>query len=83
MTGPVNIASGEPVTVRELVERLAAIAGRPELPRFGALPEREGDPPRLVADVRRLRDEVGFVSRVGLDEGLKRSLDELRGARGR
>ncbi|WP_028062468.1 NAD-dependent epimerase/dehydratase family protein [Solirubrobacter soli] len=78
VTGPVNIGSGEPVAVREVVERLAAIAGAPELPRFGALPERPGDPPRLVADARRLREEVGVVPLVGLDEGLARSLEALR-----
>jgi nucleoside-diphosphate-sugar epimerase len=78
VTGPVNIGSGEPVAVREVVERLAALAGAPELPQFGALPERLGDPPRLVADVRRLRDELGLVPRVGLDEGLTRCLDALR-----
>ena len=72
VTGAVNVASGEPVTVREVVDTLAAAAGRPDLPRPGALPDREGDPPRLVADVSRLRDEVGFAPRIGLPEGLER-----------
>ena len=83
VTGPVNVASGEAVTVRAIVEELAAAAGRPELPRHGALPDREGDPPRLVADVARLRDEVGFSPRIGLAKGLRETLDWLRsGGRG-
>lgn len=86
VTGPVNVASGEPLTVLEVVEGLAAAAGRPDLPRPGALPGREGDPPRLVADVSRLRDEVGFTPRIGMREGLEDVLEWLRasppGARG-
>lgn len=78
VTGPVNVASGYPVTVRQVVDCLAALAGRPDLPQFGALPERAGDPPRLVADVARLRDEVGFVPTLGLPEGLEDALAWLR-----
>jgi nucleoside-diphosphate-sugar epimerase len=76
--GAVNVASGEPVAVRAVVERLAAIAGHPELPQLGALPDREADPPRIVADVSRLRNEVGFAARMGLPEGLERTLEWLR-----
>ena len=79
-TGAVNIASGAPVTVREVVDTLAQLAGRPDLPRPGALPEREGDPPCLVADVARLRDEVGFTPRIALRDGLASTLEWLRRA---
>jgi nucleoside-diphosphate-sugar epimerase len=77
-TGAVNIASGEPARVGDVVDMLAAQAGRPELLRPGALPDREGDPLRLVADVRRLREEVGFVPLIALPEGLARTLESLR-----
>jgi nucleoside-diphosphate-sugar epimerase len=76
--GAVNIGSGAPVTVREVVDALAQLIGRPDLLRSGALPAREGDPPRLVADVARLRDEVGFAPRIGLREGLAGTLEWLR-----
>jgi nucleoside-diphosphate-sugar epimerase len=76
--GAVNVASGEPVAVREVVGELAAAAGRPDLPQPGALPDREGDPPRLVADTTRLRDEVGFAPAIGLAEGLRGTLEWLR-----
>jgi nucleoside-diphosphate-sugar epimerase len=77
-TGPVNVASGEAATVRQVVDTLADLAGRPDLPRPGALPDREGDPPRLVADVSRLRDEVGFAPRIPLLDGLAGTLEWLR-----
>lgn len=78
VTGAVNIASGEPVTVRRMVDTIAAAAGRPDLVRPGALPGREGDPPLLVADVSRLRHDVGFAPRIALVEGVKETLAWLR-----
>lgn len=53
--GPVNICSGEGVTVRQLAERIAGQYGRPELLRFGARPDNRFDPPCVVGvrkDVR-------------------------------
>ena len=78
VTGAVNVASGEELSVREFVEALALQTGRPELVRYGALPTRAGEPPRLVADVTRLRDEVGFASSVPLASGLARTVDWWR-----
>ena len=46
--GPVNICSGRPVTVRQLVEQIADEYGRRDLLRFGARPDNEVDPPRVV-----------------------------------
>jgi nucleoside-diphosphate-sugar epimerase len=72
--GPVNIASGEPVAVAEIVDRIAQQIARPELVRRGALPDRPEEPPLLVADVTRLRDEVGFRARWGLADGLAQTV---------
>jgi len=58
--GAINLGSGQPTTVRELVEALAAAAGRPDLPRFGAREPAPGEPAELVADVTRLRELVGW-----------------------
>lgn len=69
LVGPVNVGSGEAVAVREVVAAVAAACGRPDLIRFGARPLPALDPPRLVADVRRLR-ELGWRPRVGLADGL-------------
>lgn len=58
--GAVNIASGRACTVAELVQAAAEATGRPDLLRIGALPMRQGEPERLVADITRLREEAGF-----------------------
>jgi nucleoside-diphosphate-sugar epimerase len=70
VVGAVNIASGTGVTVGEVTDRIVHLIGRPELIRRGALPDRPGDPQLLVADVTRLRNEVGFRPRWGLADGL-------------
>jgi nucleoside-diphosphate-sugar epimerase len=78
--GPVNIASGSGVTLREVIGEVAALVGRPELVRFGELPERPGEPERLVADVTRLRAEVGYHPRLTLAEGLAATVEWWRSA---
>ena len=70
VTGAVNIASGEAVTIRSIVERIAQAAGRPDLLDVGALPQRPGEPAELTASVVRLRDEVGFRPARSLEDGL-------------
>ena len=73
--GPVNIGSGDHISIAELLERLARIIGRPELLRLGARSAPPGEPARLVPDIGRLRDEVRWSPRWPLDEGL---LDTVR-----
>ena len=72
--GPVNIASGDPVAVAEIVDQIAQLIGRPELVLRGALPDRGEEPPLLLADIARLRDEVGFRPRWSRADGLADSI---------
>jgi nucleoside-diphosphate-sugar epimerase len=76
--GAVNVASGRPVALREVVEKVAAHVGRPDLVRLGARPAPEGEPPTLYADARRLREEVGWSPRYDLDDGLAETVECLR-----
>jgi nucleoside-diphosphate-sugar epimerase len=78
--GPVNIASGVPTPVAEVVETIGRLTGRGDLVRLGALPSAADDPPLIVADVRRLRDEVGWRPRLDLERGLELTVDSLRAA---
>jgi nucleoside-diphosphate-sugar epimerase len=73
LPGPVNIGSGVPVTIREIVESLARFAGRPDAVDFGAVPMREGDPPLLVASITRLRS-LGWQPATTLAAGLADSV---------
>jgi nucleoside-diphosphate-sugar epimerase len=73
VTGPVNIASGEPVAVRDVIERIGSLAGRPELIKLGARAA-PPEPPRITAAVRRLREELGWRPRYDLTRGLGETL---------
>jgi nucleoside-diphosphate-sugar epimerase len=73
--GPVNIASGRPSTIREVVETIGEIVGGCGGGlEFGAIEPPLEDPPFIVADVRRLREEAGFSAGVGLKEGLRETV---------
>jgi len=72
LEGTVNIASGEPITIRWLVEHIARLLNsRNTKVEFGAIPAPPNDPPLLVADVRRLREEAGWQPKISLEEGLE------------
>jgi nucleoside-diphosphate-sugar epimerase len=74
VSGPVNIGSGEPISIAQAVSELARQAGRADLLRLGALPSREDDVPTLIPDISRLRNEVGFRPMLTLAEGLQKTL---------
>ena len=74
VTGAVNIGSGEPVAIREVIGRIGTKLQAPELLRFGALPTREGEPPLLVANVERLRSDLGWKPKFDLDRGLDHAI---------
>lgn len=75
VTGPVNIASGHPAAIGEVVQMIAVLVGRPELVRMGAVQAPAGEPERLVADVSRLTTEVGWTPRYDLESGLRQTID--------
>jgi nucleoside-diphosphate-sugar epimerase len=79
VTGSVNMASGEPVRVAEVIAAIAEAVRRPELVCLGARPLAPGEPESLTAEVRRLREEVGWAPAVGLREGAARTVSWWRG----
>jgi nucleoside-diphosphate-sugar epimerase len=81
VTGPVNIASGEGVTVRDLVLGIGDALGRRELVALGARDLSPADPPYIVADVNRLSREVGFAPHFDLRSGLDDTIAWWRGQR--
>ena len=77
LEGAVNVGSGVPLTVRELVATIARICGAEDRVRFGALPYRPGDPMHVCADVTRLAG-TGFAPRFDLEAGLRDVVDDRR-----
>jgi nucleoside-diphosphate-sugar epimerase len=76
--GPVNVASGQGVSIAAILEQIGALTGSPELIERGARATPASEPTRIVADVTRLEHEVGFRPRVGLREGLASTIEWWR-----
>jgi nucleoside-diphosphate-sugar epimerase len=68
--GVVNIGSGAPVALRDVVTQIGDALGAPQLVQLGARPAPPGEPRLLLPDTSRLREEVGWAPRVDLAAGL-------------
>jgi nucleoside-diphosphate-sugar epimerase len=68
--GPVNVASGRPVQLADLIARIGAQLDARARIHLGARPTPAHEPPRLTASVARLRDDVGWSGARDLDRGL-------------
>jgi len=78
-TGCFDIGSGQGIPLRRVLLTLEEIAGGKDVVRFGEAPQRD-EPASIVANVRRLRNEVGWQPAYALREGLGRTLDWWREA---
>lgn len=77
LEGAVNVGSGVPITVRDLVSTIARLCDAEDRVRFGALPYRPGDPMHVCADVTRLAS-TGFTPRFDLEAGLRDVVEDRR-----
>src|SRR2546425_6243790 len=68
--GPINIGSGVPVTLRDIVSCIARKLDQAALVQFGAVPSHPHDSPLVIADVTRLAAELKWRPRYDLDRGL-------------
>jgi nucleoside-diphosphate-sugar epimerase len=80
--GVFNIASGLPVTLRQLLEIIGALTGRDDLLQFGLLPYRAWDPPFICGDNQRLR-RIGWEPSYTLRSGLAHTIEWWRPRNGK
>jgi UDP-glucose 4-epimerase len=71
-----NVARGDKTTLNELVAMLARITGRDASPKHAA--PRAGDIRESLADVTRLKSELGYAPRFDVESGLRRLVDSVR-----
>ena len=72
-----NIAAGFSASVNTLAETIGAILGKPVEKRH--LPRRPGDILNSWADLSKAERVLGYRPQVGLEEGLRRTIEFLRG----
>ncbi|HEX9863618.1 MAG TPA: NAD-dependent epimerase/dehydratase family protein [Acidimicrobiia bacterium] len=72
----VNIGTGIETRISDLAETVLTMVGSESRISYG--PPRPGDLPRLVAETSRIESFVPFKLDVGLEEGIKRSIEFFR-----
>jgi len=72
--GPINIASGQPVALREIILQIGQQLQRLDLLQIGAIPARANDLPLVVADIHRLTTEVGWQQKYDINAGLDHTI---------
>ena len=76
VTGPVNLGNPVEFTIRELAEKVVALAGSRSRIEYRPLPA--NDPRQRQPDIALARSKLGWEPSVGLDEGLRRTIDYFR-----
>jgi GDP-L-fucose synthase len=73
---PVNLGVGFEITIRDLVERIAGLTGF----KGGIVwdPSKPDGQMRRMLDISRAEKEFGFKAKIGIDEGLKRTIEWYR-----
>ncbi len=75
LTGAINIASGRPVSLRQVVNKIAKKLAGEELVQFGARPTPANETPLVVADVQRLSNQLAWKPKHDLDTALQKTID--------
>jgi len=80
ITGIVNIGSGKGVALKDVIKTIGDKIGRSNLIRMGTLPSPANDPLIMVADTKRLIEEVGWAPRFDINTGLDRTIQWWKSA---
>jgi nucleoside-diphosphate-sugar epimerase len=72
--GVVNVGHGIEHAMRDVAMEIAGLTGRPDLLQIGARPERPGDLVHLVTRTERAAELLDWRPKIGLTEGLRRTI---------
>lgn len=76
--GAVNIASGRALQIKDLVLMIGDLIDKRGLINFEKIPLGFDEPQRLIADVTRMKSELGFQPYFDIAQGLSITLDYLK-----
>jgi nucleoside-diphosphate-sugar epimerase len=74
----VNVGSGRPVSIRQMIETVRHLIGGGE-PKFGEVTYRPGENMELYADITKAKALLGWAPRVNLETGLNKTIQWIRG----
>lgn len=75
VTGSIDIGSGIPISIRNLVEQIANTLDRADLVEFGAIPIKSQEAHLVVANPDRLRSELNWYPQYDLSSGIQETIN--------
>jgi nucleoside-diphosphate-sugar epimerase len=72
--GAVNVGSGVPVSIREVVMQIAHLLGKENRIKLGMVAEPLHSPAKILASVNRLQDELKWSAKLSLHDGLSQTI---------
>ena len=76
--GAINIGSGTAIRVRDVISAISNKIGRDDLVEFAKLPLPANEPALLVADVKKLKERIGWSAEYDLSRGLDKTIQWWR-----
>ncbi len=73
-----DVGTGQLHRIRAVIERIWALSGARGRILAGVLPYRPGEVPAIPADIDRTRRLTGWEAQTGLEEGLQKTIAEMR-----
>lgn len=74
LQGAVNIGSGQGISLKQLIEKIADNLGGNDLIQFGKLPAQPNDPPSIIANITKLNTGLKWHPKISLDQGLVQTI---------
>ncbi|MBH5320635.1 NAD(P)-dependent oxidoreductase [Paenibacillus sp. GSMTC-2017] len=78
LNGPINVASGIPYLLKDIVNEIGELMKKPDLVRLNAIRSPEGEPPIILADMKKMTNLVGWKPSYSLKEGLIETIEWWR-----
>lgn len=75
ISGPINIGSGKPIRLHEIVSNIADILNKKELIQLNAIPASVDEPEIVLANVERLRENIDWSPSVTLVQGIYETVE--------
>lgn len=76
--GPINLAAGEEIAIRDLVQLIAQLTESKSELRIGALPDRPTEIWRMRGDNARAKEWLGWEPRTSIKQGLRKTVEWFR-----
>lgn len=73
--GPVNVSSGKPVQLKEVVREIGEKIGLSELIKLGVIPVKDNEPIMMVGNCKKLNSELGWEPKYTLKQGIQDTVE--------